>query len=265
MLGITVPHPFDDAKWRYEIKWDGYRCQIHWTDHLQIFSRSGHDLLSQFPDLADIGNFLDVPVILDGELIAWENGKPSYYALQKRTGTLHHVVVFDCLYADGQWLCQKPLATRLEWLNRCVSTSSKIVVADGIIQQGTALWQLVKDRSLEGVMAKHLDSPYLPGKRVSYWKKFLVMSRQWTKVFSISQSAEGQWYWWVSPEHDASLVMGKLEAPRGWVLSGNNLAEKGEGLNSPWRLRRPLRVEVEYRELTAKGKMRHGRIRRWQD
>lgn len=78
MLAVTVPHPFDDVQWRYEIKWDGYRCQIHWTDHLQIFSRKGESLLRQFPDLSDVAKVLDRPVILDGELIAWENGKPSF-------------------------------------------------------------------------------------------------------------------------------------------------------------------------------------------
>ncbi len=266
MLGITVPHPFDDAKWRYEIKWDGYRCQIHWTDRLQIFSRSGADLLQHFPDLTDIGAIFDSPVVLDGELIAWVNGRASYQALQKRTEASHRVVVFDCLYADGNWLCHKPLAQRLEWLNRYVSTQGKIVVSDGITQEGTALWQSVQDHSLEGVMAKRLDSPYLPGKRVPYWKKFVVMNRRWAKVFVISQGVGGQWIWWIVPEYDGTEILGKLVAPRGWALSDKDvLIKENKGSNSIWRLRRPLSVEVEYRELTAKGQMRHGRIRRWQE
>ncbi|HBQ94116.1 MAG: hypothetical protein M1294_03250 [Firmicutes bacterium] len=265
MLGITVPHPFDDSEWRYEIKWDGYRCQIHWTDRLQVFSRSGRDLLQPFPDLADLAQLFDVPVILDGELIAWENGAPSYYALQKRAPLPHRVVVFDCLYADGEWLCAKPLATRLERMHRVVTTQGKIVVADGIIQKGTALWQSVRDRGLEGVMAKHLGSPYLPGKRVGYWKKFLVMTRQWTKVFTISQSSEGQWLWRMSPGNDSRAVIGTLPAPPGWSAEAQDvMTEKGKGSRPIWRLNRPLVVEVEYRELTTRGKMRHGRIRQWQ-
>ncbi|WP_053959099.1 RNA ligase family protein [Sulfobacillus thermosulfidooxidans] len=263
MLAVRVPHPFDDVHWWYEIKWDGYRCQIHWTDHLQIFSRNGQSLLRQFPDLADVAKELDRPVILDGELIAWENGKPSFSALQRRHGGAHRVIVFDCLYAEGEWLLAKPLKTRLEYLHNVVSTQGKIVVADGVVEHGMALWTAAWDHGLEGVMAKNLNSPYLPGKRVRAWQKFLVMNRQWAVVSVISRALDGQWMWWVSSDKDGGDVMAKLLAPKDWNVEVSLLVKEKRGTDIIWRLPDPIDVEVEYRELTAEGKMRHGRIRQW--
>lgn len=263
MLAVTATQPFDDAQWRYEVKWDGYRCQIHWTGHLQIFSRAGGNLLKTFPDLADIAQALNVPVILDGELIAWEDGKPSYTALQQRRRAVHRIMVFDCLYADGDWLCTYPLKMRLEQLNKVVSTQGKLVVADGVIHHGMALWLSVLEHQLEGVMAKQLDSPYEPGKRVKYWQKFVAMTRKWAVVSYVSMSPAGQWLWWVGLKGSEASFIGKLVAPSGWEPDVRSLTRMDLSSTAIWRLAYPLMVEVEYRELTTEGKMRHGRIRRW--
>ncbi|WP_430626287.1 hypothetical protein [Sulfobacillus thermotolerans] len=67
MLAVTAQEPFDDSQWIYEVKWDGYRCQIHWNGTLRLYSRQGHDLLTQFPDLQDAGTFLPFPMVLDAD------------------------------------------------------------------------------------------------------------------------------------------------------------------------------------------------------
>ncbi len=89
------------------------------------------------------------------------------------------------------------------------------------------------------------------------------MNRQWAVVPIISEAEDGQWMWWVSGDNAGGHVMTKLLAPKNWNVDVSSLVREKRGTDIVWRLPCPIDVEVEYRELTAEGKMRHGRIRQW--
>lgn len=72
-----LPSPDDD--WRYELKYDGWRAQVHVTERgVRVFTRSGLDWTDRFPQLvSDIASHIDIPCILDGEICALDAaGRP---------------------------------------------------------------------------------------------------------------------------------------------------------------------------------------------
>ena len=114
-----------------EDKFDGIRCQLHCGDPAQpglvaLFSRTREDLTAAFPELATAFSTVQKPVILDGEILAWDpEGRRAlaFASLQKRIGTQKCLsrdagadtgvfMAFDILYADGELLLNKPLSKR---------------------------------------------------------------------------------------------------------------------------------------------------------
>ncbi|MDQ6748969.1 MAG: hypothetical protein M3010_12800, partial [Candidatus Dormibacteraeota bacterium] len=120
MLATVVGEAFDDPKWSYEIKLDGFRT-LALVRHgkVKLLSRRGKDATRQFPELAQLGALVRPgEAVLDGEVVALdEEGRPSFGLLQERTGwkggrssTEPHPSIpilyycFDLLYHDGAML-----------------------------------------------------------------------------------------------------------------------------------------------------------------
>lgn len=259
MLAVTAQEPFDDSQWIYEVKWDGYRCQIHWNGTLRLYSRQGHDLLTQFPDLQDAGTFLPFPMVLDAELVAWIDGHPSFAALQRKEPVPHRLIVFDCLFAQTRWVMHEPLATRRALLQERVKSAGPLVVSEAVDGQGLALLHAVREQGLEGVMAKDRHSLYHPGQRVRFWQKFLAEYRQWALVPYVSRRKHHGGWLWAIVSAETQLPLGLLPAPRSWSVP-EELQQTSADMVP---LKPPLHAEVSYRMLTDTGRMRHGRIRRW--
>jgi bifunctional non-homologous end joining protein LigD len=181
MLSTRVDHPFDDPGWWFEVKWDGYRAVVA-SDGGKIRARSrrGLDLTGPFPEL---GN-LSIPdgVAVDGEVVAFdEEGLPSFSYLQQRTGfggrgtkadVAVNYVVFDLLY-DKESLIGRPYEERVGRLME-LALPSPIVVPAPTPEHGKALFEVAKERGLEGVIGKRLGSAYLPGRRSPDWRKVSV-------------------------------------------------------------------------------------------
>jgi bifunctional non-homologous end joining protein LigD len=70
------------SKWLHEIKYDGYRRQIHLNKGVRIFTRNGHDWTNHFPIIAGA---MDIPVeraIFDGEVVVVHEGRTNFSELQ---------------------------------------------------------------------------------------------------------------------------------------------------------------------------------------
>lgn len=252
MLGVTADTPFDSEDWWFEIKWDGFRAIISHVNELKIFSRRGDNLLKWFPDLVQLQDILPKGMVVDAEVVAWQNGGPSFAALQSRRPVPHLAIAFDCLFSDGQWHLHEPFYRRREYLEQLpFQEHSLFIVSQGVIGHGNDLFQAARAAQLEGVMAKLRSSRYWPGKRVKYWQKFLSMHREWFVVSGIAKLPTGNWQWGLAEEADGPLVA-KVMAPTDW---NPELLDRNA---------RALRVEVEFRERTKGGRLRHARIRQWQ-
>jgi bifunctional non-homologous end joining protein LigD len=88
MLVGSGPLPADCDRFAFEVKWDGYRALIDaGPQGVTVSSRNGHDFTSRYPELTAVGEALSHAVLLDGEIVAFdEDGQPDFAALWFRTG-----------------------------------------------------------------------------------------------------------------------------------------------------------------------------------
>ena len=173
-----------DPGWRFEPKWDGFRClAFRAGDDVDLRAKSGKPLARYFPDVK--AALLALPMdrfILDGELTVPVNGELSFDALQMR---LHPAesrvrklaaespatfVLFDCLLdAKGQSLADAPLTRRcaaLEAVFRRFKTPGHIRLSPGTEDVAEARkWLAKTGAALDGIVAKRLDGPYASGER----------------------------------------------------------------------------------------------------
>lgn len=188
MLATRWPQPFVDPGWAFELKWEGVRCLLHWDgDGVVLRSRSGVDATTRYPELTTFE--ATRPVVLDGEIVSVEaGGRPSFERLQQRmnlqspalvadavTQIPISYMVFDVLY-DGVDVTHEPLESRQERLAG-IELPMPMVTSEVIAGDPEALWRFVKDRGIEGVVAKRLGSRYRPGERSADWRKISVVRR----------------------------------------------------------------------------------------
>ena len=177
MLATPWPRPFSDEGWLFEPKWDGIRGIVTWDGTaISIRTRNGTEVSDRYPELADLAGIS--PCVFDGEIVAFdEEGRPSFERLQQRMhriggrGAIHGVgfIAFDLL-DDGGPLVSLPVEERIARLEGLDLPPPYGTVAPRR-GDGDALWDLVVERDLEGMVAKRVGSPYRPGVRSPDWRK----------------------------------------------------------------------------------------------
>lgn len=194
MLATLVEEPFDDPQWLYEVKWDGYRAVAFAKDgQAQLVSRNQNDLTAEFPEIAQALQSLAVEnAILDGEVVALdEEGRPSFSLMQQRTGMTHPganrsrnravpivYYAFDLLYLNGCNLMAAPLEQRKAFLQKIIPPDKGFLrYSDHHAEHGTALFQVARDKGLEGIVAKLRTGAYVQ-KRSREWLKIKITRRQ---------------------------------------------------------------------------------------
>ena len=184
--------PFDDENFIFEIKFDGTRA-IAYVDvankALRLLNRRMLYIEHRYPELRELLDCVSAKkVILDGEIVVFEKGKPSFKKLAEREHVDDELriellsklmpacyVVFDVLHKDGKDLIELPLMERKRILKEVVREGEHVLIASYVKGKGTAFFEECKRMGLEGVVAKKVDSPYLLGKRSKYWLKIKVL------------------------------------------------------------------------------------------
>ncbi len=206
---LATPEPTAEAVWKrfvdepsshdprepaatvyVEDKFDGIRAQLHRNgQRVEIFSRDLRRITDQFPELAEQAKKFDQELIVDGEIIAFqEDRKLTFFDLQKRLGRKSDLadlfeaaadvpvafVIFDLLWLNGRSLLKTPLRRRRECLGsfrlpRHFQTAEVLPAhsAAGIEQ----IFQQARRRLNEGLMIKDPESFYSPGRRGMFWFK----------------------------------------------------------------------------------------------
>jgi bifunctional non-homologous end joining protein LigD len=169
--------------WTFEVKWDGYRAiATESGGDVTLTSRNGNDLTARFQNVAkEIPKAVKTPdCVLDGEVCALdESGRSSFSAMQQgRAGTPIVYYAFDVLEIEGESVIDLPLVERRKLLEGLLDRRNKIVRLSETFDDGQALLDAAKQQRLEGIMAKRLDSRYLPGKRTRDWLKIKTHSEQ---------------------------------------------------------------------------------------
>ena len=292
-----------DAGWRFEPKFDGFRClAFREGDEVVLKAKSGKPLGRFFPDVVTALQALPVDrFVVDGELVIAVDGAPSFEALQMRLHPAEsrvrklaaeqpaRLMLFDCLLGpDGEPLLDAPLRERRKALEQLVKRFGKAAVVDlapGTTDRAIACgWLAHLKAERDGVIAKRLDGPYVPGERAMLKVKTV---RTVDCVVGGFRYAEGT-------QEVGSLLLGLYDAAGklnhvGFTstikhadrpaLTAQLLTLKGEGFtgdapggpsrwsterSGQWVALRPERVvEVAYDQVTG-GRFRHGtRLVRW--
>ncbi|TDK90110.1 ATP-dependent DNA ligase [Mycolicibacterium mucogenicum] len=156
--------------WAFEGKWDGYRLLVD-ADHgrIRLTARSGRDVTAEYPQLQSLAaDLADHHVILDGEVVALQDGVPSFQAMQNR-GSGSHIEFwcFDILSLDGRDLTRAKYRDRRKLLETLASDGALTVPP--LLPTDDPL-KFADERGFEGVVAKKWDSGYRPG-RSEAWVK----------------------------------------------------------------------------------------------
>jgi DNA ligase-1 len=200
---LASPEPTAEAIWarfsgadekkivHVEDKFDGIRAQLHrGAGRVEVFSRDLRRMTDQFTELADHARHFDDEIILDGEIMAFEQGKKlTFFDLQKRLGRKSEgadlfaaasadvpvvFVAFDLLWKNGESFLRRPLRERREALRSLKLPSgfqiAEIYPAHSAVEIETA-FQLARRRLNEGLMVKDPESIYSPGRRGMFWFK----------------------------------------------------------------------------------------------
>lgn len=184
MLAKLCEQPFDDEELFYEPKLDGIRCQVEVNSSVTLRNRQGVDITYRFPDVVPHIH-TNKPCILDGEMVCFdENEVPDFQLMQTRMGRVHNIeevasrhpaayVAFDILEIGGKPQLDVELWRRKRRMEKALIVEPKAPVWTIIHQRGGGLELLehLGDAGWEGVMAKHIQSRYLPGRRTANWLK----------------------------------------------------------------------------------------------
>lgn len=188
MMAVLASEPFDDDEWGFEPKWDGVRAVVEVeSGRVRMWSRNGNEISTAYPEIMVLSGLPD-GTIVDGEVVAFRGGRPSFERLQSRMhlrdgrrverAAIDNPVVFMAfdLLADGdEDLTARPLAERRERLERVLPLSEQVQLSPLTIGAGRALFEAAKAQRLEGIVAKRMDSIYVVGRRSSTWKKIKVV------------------------------------------------------------------------------------------
>jgi bifunctional non-homologous end joining protein LigD len=184
MQASLIREPFNDPEWIYEIKWDGYRTLAYiQEDKVQLRSRNNLSFSRQFPLIAEVLKTLRINAVLDGEVVMLnEKGKPDFQALQnwksRRDGFLTYYV-FDLLWLNGFNLMKEPLWRRKQILQKLLPAGSGVIrYCDHVQECGKEFYEVVEKNELEGILAKHRESIYLPGEKTRRWLKLTKKKRE---------------------------------------------------------------------------------------
>ncbi len=283
-LALLKPRAPTGEDFLFEIKWDGYRVAVHLNHgNVRILTRGGHDWTHRFPHIEQAAKALGVGMaIIDGEAVVLDDeGRSNFGMLQSslggRGGKLASdpalLMAFDLLYFDGHDIRGMELSSRRFFLESLLrNEDGAIRLSETVEGDGKEIFQAACSHGLEGIIAKRKDSPYRSG-RLGDWLKIKCIQSDSFIIVGYEQSA-------VARGGIGSLLLAAWKG-HDWVYVGSvgtgfslGVAESlrktldrikrktapvdyiGRRKNVVW-VQPTLIAEIEYRDWTHEGKLRH--------
>ena len=271
MLLHKVDSPFDDDEWLSELKLDGIRFLYSTMSGVNFYTRHDNEVTERFPEL--ITSQIPKGTILDGEIIiSDEDGKPDFEELMsrfqvsstRRIPTMSKLkpvtfCAFDVVYYKGKRVSHLPLIERKEILNNILPEKLPLIAkVPSIKGNGKALFELVKEQNLEGIVLKKKDSKYELGKRSHNWLKVINYQYATVEIAGYRKSEFG----WVLRFPDGKpagiMELGVPVEARKAVYQVAKMVEAKEANDYVFfpKANGPLKCKVKYRALLKSGYLR---------
>jgi bifunctional non-homologous end joining protein LigD len=272
-LATSIEKVPSGERWLHEIKFDGYRVQVHLRNAaVKVFTRRGNDWTNRFRKIAaDAWHISAGSVIIDGEIVApAADGTTDFSMLQnelKGRSTKIVMVAFDLLYLNGYDLRKLPLFERKALLKKLV-TDTDVQFSDSFEVDGREMFKHACKTGLEGVVSKVRDSKYPIG-RSNDWVKKTCAQRETLTIAGFALDGSKWDGLYLGRRKGSDLIYaGKVDHG----FDKDNAKELKARLKPLIRKTQPyakriahrgiwvepaLMAEIEYRAKSAEGKVRH--------
>ncbi|TYL86644.1 DNA ligase [Bradyrhizobium rifense] len=260
-------------RWIHEIKFDGYRVQVHLANEtVKIYTRRGHDWTRRFKKVAaDAWHIKASSAVIDGEIVVpAADGTTDFSVLQNElrgTSTKIVLVTFDLLYLNGRDLRKLPLSQRKAELKKIIA-GTDVQFSESFEIDGQEMFVHACKIGLEGVVSRVRDSVYPTG-RGNNWVKKTCAQRETLTIAGFALD-EGKWdgIYLARRKGDDLIYAGKVDHG----FDKTSAAELRRRLEPLVRKTQPyakriahkgiwvepkLLAEIEYRAKSAEGKVRH--------
>jgi bifunctional non-homologous end joining protein LigD len=272
-LATSIDKVPSEPRWIHEIKFDGYRVQVHIKDgKVKVFTRRGNDWSNRFRKIAaDAFEVNAGSAIIDGEVVVpGPKGVTDFSVLQNelkgRSGKIV-LVAFDLLYLNGDDLRRLPLVERKAQLKLLVA-GTDVQFSDSFEIDGQEMYLHACKIGLEGVVSKVRDSTYLSG-RGNVWVKKTCQQRETLPIAGFALDGDDWDGLYVARHKGNDLVYaGKVDHG----FDKESVTELRRRLKPLIRKTQPFKkliahkgvwvepqllAEIEYRAKSAEGKVRH--------
>jgi bifunctional non-homologous end joining protein LigD len=286
-IGVKVPFPGfiepalataigrvpNGERWIHEIKFDGYRVQVHLANAaVKVYTRRGNDWTKRFKKIADDAWHISASsAIIDGEVVVpAADGTTDFSVMQnelKGTSDKIVLVAFDLLYLDGYDLRKLPLVDRKAHLKKLIELTD-IQFSESFETDGRRIYQHACKAGLEGVVSKVRDSRYSCG-RTNDWVKKTCAQRETLTIAGFALDGNDWDGIYLGRRKGNDLIYaGKVDHG----FDKTTAAELRKRLTPLIRKIQPyakriahkgiwvepqLLAEIEYRAKSAEGKVRH--------
>lgn len=186
MKADVAERPFDSPAWLFEPKMDGIRV-LAYVRHgaARLVTRNGNDQTSQFPEVTRHLCEQRGDMVLDAEIVAFEDGRPGFTPMMKRFHLKDRqaldqadrlwpcvLYAFDLLHLDGFDLRGLTTLERKRHLASALLPTERIQRVDHLMEHGTTFYEAVVAAGFEGAIAKRVDARYdASGRKSSAWLK----------------------------------------------------------------------------------------------
>ena len=261
--------------WLHEIKYDGYRIQIHVNaGKKRVFTRNGLDWTKRFSVIAGA---LDIPgqAIIDGEVVVVHEGRTNFSELQAElaAGRQDRLVyyAFDLLWRDGEDLRGHSQLERKRALERILKVNdieAPILYSEHLTGDGQEMFRHAARLNWEGIVSKRADAPYR-SERNENWLKVKTVIKGKFPVIGFVKDPTGVAALYLGKREGKELVyMGKVGT--GWSRTvSSQIRKQLDTVVSPKsKLTKPIKkpkatwvepsfvADIEYRDITSEGLLR---------
>jgi bifunctional non-homologous end joining protein LigD len=263
-------------QWLHEIKYDGYRVQIHLNKgRVTVYTRNGLDWTKRFALIAEA---FDLPVeraIFDGEVVVIKDGRTNFSELQAElaSGRQRAMVfyAFDLLFLEGFDLRGSPQIERkrvLKMLFDETGLAHPVLYSDHLITDGNEMFAHACKLNWEGIISKNGDAPYRSDRNEG-WLKVKCVQKGKFPVIGFEKDPSGVAALYLGKREGKELrYMGKVGTGWSRTVSSEIRKQLNTVISPKSKLTKPIRkpkatwvelsftAEVEYRDITSEGLLR---------